>query len=199
MQVHQVEFLISAVRPEQYPEADRPEIALAGRSNVGKSSFINTMVRRKNIARTSSKPGKTQQLNYYSVEDSLYFVDVPGYGYARVSKSEKKKWQEMLERYFRTRANLVLALLLVDFRHAPSKEDIQMKEFFEAYEIPYFVIATKSDKVKRSQWNKHLAQIKESLDLVTEDQILPFSSKTAEAKDEAWEIIEDVIAGAYED
>ena len=199
MQVHQVEFLISAVRPEQYPEADRPEIALAGRSNVGKSTFINTMVRRKNIARTSSKPGKTQQLNYYDVEDSLYFVDVPGYGFARVSKSEKKKWQEMLERYFRTRTNLVLALLLVDFRHAPSKEDIQMKEFFEAYEIPYFVIATKSDKVKRSQWNKHLAQIKESLDLVTEDQILPFSSKTAEAKDEAWEIIEDVIAGAYED
>ncbi|KAA9301715.1 MULTISPECIES: ribosome biogenesis GTP-binding protein YihA/YsxC [Aerococcus] len=199
MQVHQVEFLISAVRPDQYPEADRPEIALAGRSNVGKSSFINTMVRRKNIARTSSKPGKTQQLNYYAVEDSLYFVDVPGYGYARVSKSEKKKWRDMLDQYFMTRPNLVMALLLVDFRHAPSKEDIQMKDFFETYEIPYFVIATKSDKVKRSQWNKHLAQIKQDLDLVTEDQILPFSSKTAEAKDEAWEIIEDVIAGAYDD
>src|SRR5699024_11760681 len=130
MDVHNVEFLISAVRPEQYPAPIIPEIALAGRSNVGKSSFINTMINRKKLARTSSKPGKTQQLNYYQVEDWFYFVDVPGYGYAKVSKKEKGKWANMLQTYFSERENLELALLIVDFRHKPTKDDIVIKDLF---------------------------------------------------------------------
>ncbi|MGY0837362.1 ribosome biogenesis GTP-binding protein YihA/YsxC [Aerococcus urinaeequi] len=198
MDVHNVEFLISAVRPEQYPASTIPEIALAGRSNVGKSSFINTMINRKKLARTSSKPGKTQQLNYYQIEDLFYFVDVPGYGYARVSKTEKAKWGEMLETYFTTRENLVLALLVVDFRHKPTKDDIQMKEFMDYHGVPYFVIATKSDKIKKSQWNKHLSDIYKTLGLESIDQILPFSAGTKNGRDEAWEIIQAVLDGEFE-
>lgn len=198
MDVHNVEFLISAVRPEQYPASTIPEIALAGRSNVGKSSFINTMINRKKLARTSSKPGKTQQLNYYQIEDLFYFVDVPGYGYARVSKTEKAKWGEMLETYFTTRENLVLALLVVDFRHKPTKDDIQMKEFMDYHGVPYFVIATKSDKIKKSQWNKHLSDIYKTLGLESIDQILPFSAETKNGRDEAWEIIQAVLDGEFE-
>lgn len=198
MDVHNVEFLISAVRPEQYPAPIIPEIALAGRSNVGKSSFINTMINRKKLARTSSKPGKTQQLNYYQIEDLFYFVDVPGYGYARVSKTEKAKWGEMLETYFATRENLVLALLVVDFRHKPTKDDIQMKEFMDYHGVPYFVIATKTDKIKKSQWNKHLSDIYKTLELESIDQILPFSAETKDGRDEAWEIIQAVLDGEFE-
>lgn len=199
MHIQNVEFLISAVRPEQYPDPVMPEIALAGRSNVGKSSFINNMVNRKKLARTSSKPGKTQQLNYYQVEDWFYFVDVPGYGFAKVSKTERHKWGEMLQIYFSTRKNLKMTLLLVDFRHEPTKDDIAMKNFCEEFGIPFFVIATKADKVKRSQWNKHLSQIYKTLDLVSIDQILPYSSETGIGRDEAWEIIEDVLSGEYDD
>ncbi|OYQ67916.1 ribosome biogenesis GTP-binding protein YihA/YsxC [Aerococcus sp. 1KP-2016] len=198
MEVHNVEFLISAVRPEQYPDPIIPEIALAGRSNVGKSSFINTMINRKKLARTSSKPGKTQQLNYYQIEDLFYFVDVPGYGYARVSKTEKAKWGDMLETYFSTRENLALALLIVDFRHTPTNDDIQMKEFMDYHGVPYFVIATKTDKVKKSQWNKHLSEIYKTLNLESIDQILPFSAETKDGKDEAWEIIQAVLDGEFD-
>ncbi|MFW3504773.1 ribosome biogenesis GTP-binding protein YihA/YsxC [Aerococcus viridans] len=198
MDVHNVEFLISAVRPEQYPAPIIPEIALAGRSNVGKSSFINTMINRKKLARTSSKPGKTQQLNYYQIEDLFYFVDVPGYGYARVCKTEKAKWGEMLETYFASRENLALALLVVDFRHQPTKDDIQMKEFMDHHGVPYFVIATKTDKIKKSQWNKHLSDIYKTLELESIDQILPFSAETKDGRDEAWEIIQAVLDGEFE-
>lgn len=199
MDVHNVEFLISAVKPEQYPDPVIPEIALAGRSNVGKSSFINTMVNRKKIARTSNKPGKTQQLNYYQIEDLFYMVDVPGYGYARVSKSEKAKWADMLETYFSTRENLAMALLVVDFRHQPTKDDVQMREFMDYHGVPYFVIATKTDKVKKSQWNKHLSEIYKTLKLETIDQILPFSAETKEGMEEAWEIIQAVLEGDYDE
>lgn len=199
MHIQNVEFLISAVRPEQYPDPIIPEIALAGRSNVGKSSFINNMVNRKKMARTSSKPGKTQQLNYYKIEDWFYFVDVPGYGYARVSKSEKNKWGAMLQTYFSTRENLKMALLLVDFRHEPSRDDIMMMDFFNEFNIPFFVIATKADKVKRSQWPKHISQIYKGLNLISVDQILPYSSETGVGREEAWEIIQDVLGGEYDD
>src|SRR5699024_11011254 len=134
-------------------------------------------INRKKLARTSSKPGKTQQLNYYQVEDWFYFVDVPGYGYAKVSKKEKGKWANMLQTYFSERENLELALLIVDFRHKPTKDDIAMKDFFVHYNIPYFVIATKTDKVKKSQWSKHMSEIYRTLNLETVDQILPFSAE----------------------
>ena len=198
MHIQHVEFLVSAVSPAQYPEPLIPEIALAGRSNVGKSSFINAMINRKKLARTSSKPGKTQQLNYYQVEDWFYFVDVPGYGYAKVSKKEKGKWANMLQTYFSERENLELALLIVDFRHKPTKDDIAMKDFFVHYNIPYFVIATKTDKVKKSQWSKHMSEIYRTLNLETVDQILPFSAETKEGREEAWEIITDVLQGAFD-
>lgn len=198
MHIQNVEFLVSAVSPAQYPEPLIPEIALAGRSNVGKSSFINAMINRKKLARTSSKPGKTQQLNYYQVEDWFYFVDVPGYGYAKVSKKEKGKWANMLQIFFSERENLELALLIVDFRHKPTKDDIAMKDFFVHYNIPYFVIATKTDKVKKSQWSKHMSEIYRTLNLETVDQILPFSAETKEGREEAWEIITDVLQGAFD-
>ena len=198
MHIQNVEFLVSAVSPAQYPEPLIPEIALAGRSNVGKSSFINAMINRKKLARTSSKPGKTQQLNYYQVEDWFYFVDVPGYGYAKVSKKEKGKWANMLQTYFSERENLELALLIVDFRHKPTKDDIAMKDFFVHYNIPYFVIATKTDKAKKSQWSKHMSEIYRTLNLETVDQILPFSAETKEGSEEAWEIITDVLQGAFD-
>ncbi|AMB96662.1 GTP-binding protein [Aerococcus urinae] len=199
MQAQNIEFMLSAASPKQYPVPDRPEIALAGRSNVGKSSFINTMTNHKKIARISSKPGKTQQLNYYNLDNSLYLVDVPGYGYAKVSKTERSRWQKQLADYFVQRENLEAVFLLVDFRHRPSKDDINMKDFLDQCQVPYFIIATKADKVKKNQWQNHLQAIKEDLDLVTEDQILPYSSANREGRDEAWEVINALLDGDYDE
>ncbi|SFH93645.1 ribosome biogenesis GTP-binding protein YihA/YsxC [Pisciglobus halotolerans] len=193
MKVNQAEFIISAVSPEQYPNTGFPEIALAGRSNVGKSSFINKMVNRKKLARTSSKPGKTQTLNYYLIENQFYFVDVPGYGYAKVSKTERAKWGEMLETYFTQRETLTLALSVVDFRHPPTQDDIQMYEFFKYYQIPVLVVATKADKIPKSKWNKHESITKKTLDFDKEDQFVIFSAETGEGIDEAWKVIESFL------
>ncbi|WP_195856738.1 ribosome biogenesis GTP-binding protein YihA/YsxC [Aerococcus urinae] len=199
IQAQNIEFMLSAASPKQYPVPDRPEIALAGRSNVGKSSFINTMTNHKKIARISSNPGKTQQLNYYNLDNSLYLVDVPGYGYAKVSKTERSRWQKQLADYFVQRENLEAVFLLVDFRHRPSKDDINMKDFLDQCQVPYFIIATKADKVKKNQWQNHLQAIKEDLDLVTEDQILPYSSANREGRDEAWEVINALLDGDYDE
>ncbi|WP_195852260.1 ribosome biogenesis GTP-binding protein YihA/YsxC [Aerococcus urinae] len=199
IQAQNIEFMLSAASPKQYPVPDRPEIALAGRSNVGKSNFINTMTNHKKIARISSKPGKTQQLNYYNLDNSLYLVDVPGYGYAKVSKTERSRWQKQLADYFVQRENLEAVFLLVDFRHRPSKDDINMKDFLDQCQVPYFIIATKADKVKKNQWQNHLQAIKEDLDLVTEDQILPYSSANREGRDEAWEVINALLDGDYDE
>ncbi|HFR3412279.1 TPA: ribosome biogenesis GTP-binding protein YihA/YsxC, partial [Streptococcus suis] len=152
---HNAEILLSAVSKAQYPDDDIPEIALAGRSNVGKSSFINTLLGRKNLARTSGKPGKTQQLNFYNIDDKIRFVDVPGYGYAKVSKTERAKWGKMIEEYLTSRDNLRVVVSLVDMRHEPSADDVQMYEFLKYYEIPVIVVATKADKIPRGKWNKH--------------------------------------------
>lgn len=170
MKVHNAEIVISAVSPKQYPETDLPEIALAGRSNVGKSSFINTLIDRKNLARTSGKPGKTQTLNFYLIENALHFVDVPGYGYAKVSKTERAKWGEMIETYITSRKQLRAVVSLVDVRHDPSKEDIQMYDFLKYYGIPVIVVATKADKIPRGKWNKHTSAIKKKLDF---DRMIP--------------------------
>ncbi|MCI5775559.1 MAG: ribosome biogenesis GTP-binding protein YihA/YsxC [Aerococcus sp.] len=190
---HVPTFLLSAASDRQYPVPDKPEVALAGRSNVGKSSFINALFNRKALARTSSKPGKTQQLNYFSVDDAWYFVDMPGYGYAKISKSERERWRRQMEAYFADRENLMLVLVLVDFRHQPSKDDIAMIDQLNTEEMPYFIIATKADKVKRNQHDKQLHLIKDTLDLVSVDQILPVSSKERQGLDEAWEIISAVL------
>lgn len=193
MQVNYADILISAVNKAQYPTTNYPEIALAGRSNVGKSSFINKLINRKSLARTSSKPGKTQTLNFYDIEHLFYFVDVPGYGYAKVSKSERAKWGQMLEEYFTTRDTLQKVFLLMDFRHEPTGEDVQMKEFVEYFNIPYEIIATKIDKVPRGKWNQHESKFRKKLQLPKDKQILLFSAETGENKEKIWNVIHDAI------
>lgn len=189
MKVNSAEIVISAVRPNQYPEGHLPEFALAGRSNVGKSSFINKMLNRKALARTSSKPGKTQTLNFFLINELLYFVDVPGYGYAKVSKKEREAWGKMIETYITSREQLKAMLLIVDLRHPPSKDDVMMYEFLKHYGIPVIIIATKADKIPKSKWQKHLKITKETLDLDPEDSIILFSSETGEGKDKAWSVL----------
>ncbi|OJG43283.1 ribosome biogenesis GTP-binding protein YsxC [Enterococcus hermanniensis] len=193
MKVNNADIVISAVSPAQYPETDLPEIALAGRSNVGKSSFINTLIDRKNLARTSGKPGKTQTLNFYLIENALHFVDVPGYGYAKVSKTERAKWGKMIETYITSRQQLRAVVSLVDVRHDPSKEDIQMYEFLKYYDIPVIVVATKADKIPRGKWNKHTSAIKKKLNFDQNDTFILFSSETKQGKEEAWQAIEAAI------
>ena len=189
MKVTSSDIVISAVKPEQYPSNPIPEFALAGRSNVGKSSFINKMINRKSLARTSSKPGKTQTLNFYIINDVLHFVDVPGYGYAKVAKTERAAWGRMIETYFTSREQLRAALLIVDLRHPPTKDDIAMYEFLKHYDLPCIVIATKADKIPKGKWQKHLKITRETLGLAKEDELLLFSSETGEGKDQVWGLL----------
>ncbi|MFC4184768.1 ribosome biogenesis GTP-binding protein YihA/YsxC [Saccharococcus thermophilus] len=190
MNVTKAEIVISAVKPEQYPDGNLPEFALAGRSNVGKSSFINKMVNRKNLARTSSKPGKTQTLNFYLINESLYFVDVPGYGFARVSKKEREAWGKMMETYFTTREQLRAVALIVDLRHPPTKDDVMMYEFLKHYDIPTIIIATKADKVPKGKWQKHGKIVRETLKMADGDKLILFSAETGQGKEEAWAALE---------
>jgi GTP-binding protein len=192
MKVNDAEFIISAVGPDQYPTDALPEIALAGRSNVGKSSLINRLINRKNLARTSSQPGKTQTLNYYRItgpEASLYFVDVPGYGYAKVSMSLRQQWGRMIERYLMEREALKLVILIVDLRHPPSKDDIAMYDWLAHYDKPICIVATKADKVPKSKWQKHLKVIRETLMVRGGHPIVLFSSETGLGKDELWKLL----------
>ena len=190
---HNAEILLSAANKSHYPQDEIPEIALAGRSNVGKSSFINTLLNRKNLARTSGKPGKTQLLNFFNIDDKLRFVDVPGYGYAKVSKTERAKWGKMIEEYLTSRENLRAVVSLVDFRHEPSADDVQMYEFLKYYEIPVIVVATKADKIPRGKWNKHESIIKKKLDFDKNDDFIVFSSVNKDGLDAAWdEILEKI-------
>ena len=188
---HNADILLSATNKSHYPQDDIPEVALAGRSNVGKSSFINTMLNRKNLARTSGKPGKTQLLNFFNIDDKLRFVDVPGYGYARVSKKEREKWGKMIEEYLTTRDNLRAVVSLVDLRHEPSADDVQMYEFLKYYEIPVILVATKADKIPRGKWNKHESMIKKKLDFDKTDTFIIFSSVNKTGIEEAWDAIFD--------
>ncbi|EKZ4590347.1 YihA family ribosome biogenesis GTP-binding protein [Listeria monocytogenes] len=191
MDVNNVELIISAVRPEQYPETDLPEYALAGRSNVGKSSFINTMIRRKSMARISQKPGKTQTLNFYKIEEALFFVDVAGYGFAKVSKTEREKWGVMIETYITSREQLRGVIQIVDLRHKPTEDDRMMYEFLKYYDIPVIVVATKADKIPRSKWQKNAKIVRETLDFDPDDKFVLFSSETKMGKDEAWQFIKE--------
>ncbi|MEW9051655.1 MAG: ribosome biogenesis GTP-binding protein YihA/YsxC [Neobacillus sp.] len=193
MKVVSSDIVISAVKPEQYPETALPEFALAGRSNVGKSSFINKMLNRKGLARISSKPGKTQTLNFYLINEILHFVDVPGYGYAKVSKSERAAWGKMIETYLTRREQLRAVVLIVDLRHPPTQDDIMMYDFLKHYEIPCIVIATKADKIPKGKWQKYLKVTKETLDLDPNDTIIVFSSETGEGKDKAWSVLQSYM------
>jgi len=194
MKITQAEFIISAVKPHQYPEDALPEIALAGRSNVGKSSLINKLILRKNLARTSSQPGKTQQLNYYRVNELIYFVDFPGYGYAKVSKTQRAQFGEMIERYIRDREPLKLQLLVIDIRHEPSVLDQQMYKWLKHYEVPTCIVATKADKIPKSKWDKHIKMIKQTLEVDPNDSVILFSSELGLGREQLWEAITEAIA-----
>lgn len=190
MKVHNVEMIGSFVREEQFPEDGLPEFALAGRSNVGKSSFINRMIGRKAMARISSKPGKTQQLNFYRIEEQLYFVDVPGYGYAKVSKSERAAWGKMIEKYFMGREQLRAVVLIIDIRHEPTNDDQMMYDFLKHYNIPVIVVATKADKIPKGKWDKHKKIVRQVLEMEKEDPLYVFSSEKGLGFEEAWAEIE---------
>ena len=193
MNISKAEYIKGATAEEHYPEEGPPEIMVTGRSNVGKSSFINSFTNHKALAKTSGKPGKTQVLNFFNINDKMRLVDVPGYGYAKVSKSLIESFGRMIEGYMTVRESLILGILLVDFRHAPSKEDIAMYELYQYYEIPTLVICTKKDKVKRSQHGKHEQMIRQSLGMDSEDVLILYSAVTHEARDEVHEIIDDLL------
>lgn len=171
-----VDIIISAVSQEQYPETGLKEIALSGRSNVGKSSFINAICGRKGVARISSKPGKTITLNFYNADNKFVFVDVPGYGYAKQSKTEREKWGGMIEGYLKNRETLSCVVQLIDLRHPPTKDDITMYDFLKYFELPVIIVGTKSDKIARSRVQKHVSVIRRDLQMEPEDMIIPFSS-----------------------
>lgn len=191
---NEVDILISAVKPEQYPELDLPEVALSGRSNVGKSTFINSMIGRKNMARTSQQPGKTQTLNFFNIDNQLIFVDVPGYGYAKVSKKQREAFGKMIETYITTREALKLVIQLVDLRHSPTEDDVLMYDFLKYYDIPTLIIATKEDKIPKGKVQKHIKIIKEKLELESGDQIISYSSIEKKKQDQIWAAISAFIA-----
>ena len=179
----------------EIPEHEIPEIAFAGKSNVGKSSLINGLVNRKALARTSSQPGKTQTINFYNVNQECYFVDLPGYGYASVSKEVKEKWGKMIENYLHTSHVLKAVFLLIDIRHEPSNNDINMYEWILANGYEPIIIATKLDKIKRSQIQKHIKMLRVGLDVVPGTKILPFSAQTKQGKDEILAVIDELVGG----
>ena len=193
MKITSVDFVTSAVRKSQYPEDKKAEFLMIGRSNVGKSSFINTLVNRKNIARISSIPGKTQTLNFFLINDNFYLVDVPGYGFAKVSKSLKNKFGVIIEDYLKDRENLKMVFMLVDFRHKPTNDDVLMYDYLKYYKIPVTIIATKSDKVSKNSYMKNEKIIREALNLDENDDIILFSSVSKLGKQDVYQKIENII------
>ena len=173
------------------PKNTKPEIAFAGKSNVGKSSLINALMNRKSYARISATPGKTQTINYYSINDEMYLVDLPGYGYAKVSKQEKIKWGQLIERYLHSSAQLKAVFLLIDIRHAPSENDRIMYQWIVEQGFHPIIIATKLDKIKRSQVQKQMKVLREGLKLIPGTMIIPFSSQTKQGRDEIWDMVEN--------
>lgn len=193
MKITSVDMTISAVRRSQYPTDNKPEFLLVGRSNVGKSSFINTLINRKNYARTSSNPGKTQTINFYLVNNSFYLVDAPGYGFANLNKSKKRKFGLMMEDYLTNRENLKQVFMLIDFRHKPSKDDIMMYEFLKYYKLPVTIVATKSDKIGITKHQTQRNLILSELELVVGDDFVVFSNLNKDGKSEIQEKIERVL------
>lgn len=187
MIIKKAEYIKSGTRMEHFPEESLPEIMLCGRSNVGKSSFINMALQRKNIAHTSSKPGKTQTLNFYLVNEQFYFVDVPGYGYASVGQEKRESFGIMIDNYLLNRKSLKAVVLLVDFRHEPSKDDKLMYDYLKYHNKNVIVVCTKLDKVKRSQYLKNLKIIRTTLELSKEDDIVVTSSETRDGREEFFE------------
>lgn len=192
MKINKVDMVMSAVSSAQYPSEGLSQIAFVGRSNVGKSSLINTMLNRKKIARVSQTPGKTRTINFYEVNESFYFVDLPGYGYAKLSKQEKSSWGQIMEEFFVYSRDLKHVFVLVDIRHTPKMDDINMVNYIRHYDIPVSIIATKSDKLTRNNQNKSIDEIAKTLK-IGKDHIFMISSLKKTGQEEIWEFIEDNI------
>lgn len=199
MKIRSSEIVVSAIKRDQYPTEELPEIAFVGRSNVGKSSATNALLNRRNFARTSQTPGKTRTINFYLINEEFYFVDLPGYGYAKVSKSEKDKWGTIMERYLQERPELCAIFLLVDIRHEPTNDDVMMYEWIKHFGYDCVVIATKSDKISRGQYQKHLSIIRKKLNLEKEEKIIPLSSLKKTGVEDVWnEIVRQYNEHGYE-
>lgn len=193
MNIHNVNLTISAVKPNQYPKTSFPDLAFAGRSNVGKSSLINKLLNRKSLARVSAKPGKTATINFYNIDDCLNFVDLPGYGFAKVPKEEKRKWGAMIETYLNTRETLSQVILLVDSRHKPTDDDIMMLSFIRQVCKRAVVVATKFDKLKPSQRDEALKTVITTLNLKGDDIIIPFSAVKGTGVEEFWAYVNELV------
>lgn len=189
MKITNVEFVTSAVRRSQYPTDKKSEFLLVGRSNVGKSSFINTLANRKNLARISAIPGKTQTLNFYLINEEFYLVDVPGYGFAKVSKGLKNKFGLIIEDYLKERDNLKMVFMLIDFRHKPTNDDVLMYDYLKYYNIPVTIVATKCDKVSKNSYDKNIKIIKDTLKLEENDNMILFSTVDKTGKQDIYEAI----------
>ena len=190
MKVISATYLKSAMRPDQFPRDQRPEVAFAGRSNVGKSSLLNKLLNRRGLAKISGTPGKTQTINFFDVNNRLYFVDLPGYGYAKVPKALKAKWRRVMTNYLVRREPLRLVVHLLDVRHPPTDNDLDMLGLLEEAQKPTLIVATKLDKLKRGQRAPHLRQIRQALDLDEDALVVPFSAVTGEGVRPVWEVIE---------
>ncbi len=190
MKIKNINLEIVCGITSKLPETDKVEIAFAGKSNVGKSSLINALMNRKAYARTSATPGKTQTINFYNINDVMYLVDLPGYGYAKVSEAEKARWGQLIERYLHTSKQLKAVFLLIDIRHDPSANDKLMYDWIVAQGYNPIIIATKLDKLKRSQVDKHVKMVKQGLGLIPGTKVIPFSAETKQGRDEIWELIE---------
>ena len=199
MKIKNVELQIVCGITSKLPETDKVEIAFAGKSNVGKSSLINALMNRKALARTSATPGKTQTINFYNVNDVMYLVDLPGYGYAKVSEQEKIKWGQLIERYLNTSKQLKAVFLLIDIRHDPSANDKMMYEWIVSQGYHPIIIATKLDKLKRSQVQKNIKAIKEGLGLLPGTVVIPFSAETKQGREEIWELMETYLEETKEE
>jgi len=195
MNLHNASITVSAVSKKQYPKTGMPEFAFAGRSNVGKSSLINKILNRKSLARVSGNPGKTATINFYNVDDTVFLVDLPGYGYANRSKSEVEKWGAMIDDYLNNRDELVQTILLVDSRHKPTKDDITMAEWIRSANENLIVVATKLDKLKKSEIEPNLERILETLRLGEDDILIPFTKENDEGKFSLWDIINLMLDG----
>ncbi len=193
MKIKNVELQIVCGITSKLPETDKVEIAFAGKSNVGKSSLINALMNRKSLARTSATPGKTQTINFYNVNDLMYLVDLPGYGYAKVSEKEKIQWGKLIERYLNTSKQLKAVFLLIDIRHDPSANDKMMYDWIVNQGYHPIIVATKLDKLKRSQVQKHVKMIKEGLSLIPGTVVIPFSAETKQGREEIWELMDSYL------
>lgn len=193
MLIKEPKFEISAVGPKQYPNNNLPEIVLAGKSNVGKSSFINTMLNRRSLARTSSEPGKTRQINFYNIDSKFYFVDLPGFGYSKMSHDEQEKVGKFIEEYLFTRKNISCIILLIDIRHAPSENDIMMFNYIKTINVPHIILANKADKIAPTKVNSYVDDLRKALEAEEDDIILPFSSEKKIYTEDVWNILDNYI------